>query len=324
MNHLKISTRLGFLIFLTAALMLVIGGIGLNGMRLADDSLDTIYTDHTVGLAQLNEIEFNALRNRLTLSNAARDPQPDRIKKYATRVEANIPETDALMKKFMQGNLGDEDLRLGTAYAAALQKYAQDGLVPTMAALKANDIAQANQLLDKATGVLYDQVHEVGLQLIALQLKDGKAAFDEAVQRYERYKLFGLLILLTGVLLAVGLGVQLMRTIQAALQRIAAVSDAIAQGNLTEAVASQGSNELATVMHAMHAMQTHLAHVVQQVRQGSENVATASAEIAQGNQDLSNRTESQASALEQTAASMEELSSTVKQNADNARQANQL
>jgi methyl-accepting chemotaxis protein len=43
-----------------------------------------------------------------------------------------------------------------------------------------------------------------------------------------------------------------------------------------------------------------------------------------GNLDLSSRTEQQASSLEETAASMEELTSTVKQNADNARQANQL
>jgi methyl-accepting chemotaxis protein len=54
------------------------------------------------------------------------------------------------------------------------------------------------------------------------------------------------------------------------------------------------------------------------------SVAMASAEIAQGNNDLSARTEQQASALEETAASMEELGSTVRQNADNARQANQL
>jgi methyl-accepting chemotaxis protein len=53
-------------------------------------------------------------------------------------------------------------------------------------------------------------------------------------------------------------------------------------------------------------------------------MATASSQIASGNQDLSSRTEQQASSLEQTAASMEELTSTVKQNADNARQANQL
>jgi methyl-accepting chemotaxis protein len=71
-------------------------------------------------------------------------------------------------------------------------------------------------------------------------------------------------------------------------------------------------------------MQANLARIVGSVQQGSEGVASASAQIAQGNNDLSARTEQQASALEQTAASMEQLSSTVQQNADTARKANQL
>jgi methyl-accepting chemotaxis protein len=71
-------------------------------------------------------------------------------------------------------------------------------------------------------------------------------------------------------------------------------------------------------------MQASLAGVIGTVRGNAESVATAGAQIAQGNQDLSNRTGQQASALQQTAASMEELSSTVNQNAANANQANQL
>jgi methyl-accepting chemotaxis protein len=79
-----------------------------------------------------------------------------------------------------------------------------------------------------------------------------------------------------------------------------------------------------SLLHGIMLMRDNMADIVNRVRHGSESVATASAEIAQGNHDLSSRTESQASALEQTAASMEELGSTVNQNADNARQANQL
>ena len=79
-----------------------------------------------------------------------------------------------------------------------------------------------------------------------------------------------------------------------------------------------------SVLASMSAMRSNLAHIVTQVRQGSDSVATASSEIAHGNQDLSGRTEQQASALQQTASSMEELGGTVRQNADNARQADQL
>jgi methyl-accepting chemotaxis protein len=64
--------------------------------------------------------------------------------------------------------------------------------------------------------------------------------------------------------------------------------------------------------------------MVQQIRAGTDTIALASQEIASGNLDLSNRTEEQAGSLGRTASSMNQITATVKQNADNARQANGL
>ena len=98
----------------------------------------------------------------------------------------------------------------------------------------------------------------------------------------------------------------------------------VATGDLTPQYAASGSSETAQLLSAIKTMQGNLSQVVSRVREGAQEVSTASAEIAAGSLDLSDRTESQASALEQTAASMEQLSATVKINADSARQANQL
>jgi methyl-accepting chemotaxis protein len=114
------------------------------------------------------------------------------------------------------------------------------------------------------------------------------------------------------------------RSIVRPLDAVVHALDAIAQGDLSHPIAVHGSDEISQLLQSSSAMQQQLASVVAHVRQSSEGVATASAEIAQGNQDLSARTESQASALEETAASMEQLNATVKHNAENAHQANQL
>ena len=79
-----------------------------------------------------------------------------------------------------------------------------------------------------------------------------------------------------------------------------------------------------SVMASLQDMQAKLAHIVSEVRQAAESIATGSGQIAHGNADLSQRTEEQASNLQQTAASMEQLNATVKNNADTARTANQL
>ena len=102
------------------------------------------------------------------------------------------------------------------------------------------------------------------------------------------------------------------------------VAQAVAEGDLGTAVPEAGRDVLARLLAALREMQGRLGSVVGQVRGNAESVATASAQIAQGNLDLSQRTEEQASALQQTAASMDELGSTVGHNADNARQASQL
>ena len=106
-------------------------------------------------------------------------------------------------------------------------------------------------------------------------------------------------------------------------EEAASLANRVAHGDLSERITlHRGDTE--SMMAQLKFMQDNLGKIVGDVRVGAEGVATASLQIAQGNNDLSARTEQQASALEQTAASMEELDSTVKKNADSARQANEL
>ncbi len=98
----------------------------------------------------------------------------------------------------------------------------------------------------------------------------------------------------------------------------------IAAGDLTQKIEITSTNEIGKMLIGLKDMNDSLVRIVSEVRSGTETIATASGQIAAGNLDLSSRTEQQASALDKTASSMGDLTSTVKQNADNARQANQL
>ena len=98
----------------------------------------------------------------------------------------------------------------------------------------------------------------------------------------------------------------------------------IAEGDLTNNINTEGSNEMALLARNVNDMQQSLAKTVGVVREGADTIYTGAGEISAGSNDLSSRTEQQAASLEETAASMEELTATVKQNADNARQATQL
>ncbi len=108
------------------------------------------------------------------------------------------------------------------------------------------------------------------------------------------------------------------------LANVSDIARAVTAGDISQRFDHSEGGEEGELLTALSGMQDRLASIISTIREGSENVATASAQIAQGNLDLSGRTEQQASALQQTAASMEELGTTVRQNTDNAKQANQL
>ena len=116
----------------------------------------------------------------------------------------------------------------------------------------------------------------------------------------------------------------LTRGIVVPLNRAVEIACSVASNDLRSDIVVTSNDETGRLLSSLKTMNDGLAHIVGQVRSGTEHMTSASSQIAAGNMDLSARTEQQAGALEETASSMEELTSTVRQNADNARQANQL
>ena len=98
----------------------------------------------------------------------------------------------------------------------------------------------------------------------------------------------------------------------------------MAEGDLTHKIEKDYSGTFGDVKNNINKTISNVEQTVEQLRHISDQVSTASEEISDGNNNLSGRTEQQAANLEETAASMEQLTSTVKNNSDNAQQANQV
>ena len=151
-----------------------------------------------------------------------------------------------------------------------------------------------------------------------------QAAGNTVEQTYDTASNLLIGLAAAGLLLAAAIAYTITRSITIPLNRAVTVAQTVAAGDLTSQIDASGSDETAQLLDALKTMNDNLQVIVRQVRNGTDTIATASTEIANGNLDLSSRTEQQAGSLEETASAMEELTSTVRQNADNARAANQL
>ena len=328
MNGLKISTRLYGLVSLLSAVLLGVGLLGLYANQLTNESLQTVYEDRTVPLAQLGELNYLVNRNRILLMDmlitgmVANDRTV--LQRRTQEYSANTARIDGLWKDLSTHRLTPEESTQLDAFQKQLDTFVKAGVEPAMAAVLDDNIDAAGRLYRNQVSPVAQEVQGRLNQLVQLQTRIAKDEFEAAVARYARVRLIALGSIVLGVALAVALGVSLVRGIARSLAQARRLTQAVASGDLCTEIDVTGRDEVSQVLRLLQAMQGQLASTVRRVRQGAEAVSAASVELAQGNRALSSRTESQASALEETAASMEQLGSTVRQNADNAQQANQL
>ena len=117
---------------------------------------------------------------------------------------------------------------------------------------------------------------------------------------------------------------QLVDIVDDAVTDTAEMLDSLANGDLTQRITADYKGSFDKLKRDANVTADKLTEVINRISSSATLVASGAEEISQGNADLSQRTEEQASSLEETASSMEEMTSTVRQNADNAKVANEL
>ena len=93
-----------------------------------------------------------------------------------------------------------------------------------------------------------------------------------------RNMFLGLAVL--AVILAIGAGAYLSRLITRPLVELGWIADQISQGDLTQEVTTQGSDEIGQLAQAFDRMSRDLRHLIQQVRVTADRVATAAEELS--------------------------------------------
>jgi len=217
-----------------------------------------------------------------------------------------------------------EERREATRIIGAYQPYIDDSVDPMVQALESNDYVTF-YFVNNEFGMARAESFQKAVDDFNARQDAIRASFyDEAEAGWQRALVAMGIAALVGFLLMIAVRVLFSRTVVRPLVQAGRHFDRIANGDLTTRIQVNSRNEIGVLYAAVRRMQESLTRTVSSVRQGVEEINMGSREIYVGNTDLSSRTEQQAAALQETAASMEQLASTVRQNTDNAVEADRL
>lgn len=326
LRKLKIGMRLGLgfgVILLVATAMLV-------GTLLGNDASRTalLNTVQRAGVQQslAEEMRFALLSNAVSVRNMGLQSKVEALQKDEVQAKKHRAAYQAAKDKLAGFGQTTQEREL-FARLSDIDNRTEGYLKEAVELASQFNTEQASAVITGKIDPLSTQAAAELASFIDMQKRQTQDAIDQANASHRAtvvvISLVGLSMMVLAVLLSWSLTASITRPIQTAVE----ATQRIAHGDLVSDIATDQSStreETSLLLNGLLAMRNSLATIVRQVRHGADNIQTGANEIASGNADLSHRTETQASNLQQTAASMEELSATVTNNADTARQANQM
>ncbi len=325
-GRLRVGQQLFAAFFTVLALTAVIGGASLLGLRQVDQEALALNAKWLQGVGHIAAMRAAAVESRDFEMKHSRATDTSYHAEYEEKMATAAKAAAAALAAYEPLVESDEERALFAALGNGWSGYeaAQKKVVKLGRDKQQQDAADIS---DGLASMAFDETVSALEALSKYNFAGGQQAAEHVDGVYEQARTLVIVLLAVTLLLGVGLSWLITRRLIGQLGgepgEAAEVARAVAEGDLSTRIRVRPGDST-SVMARLATMQRGLAEAVSKVRQGSENVAISSAQIAQGNQDLSSRTEHQASALQQTAATMDQLGSTVRNNADNAKQANQL
>ncbi len=324
MQHMKIGSRLALGFGAVILLVVVMAAMGLTRLANLHSITDTIVTKDWQKTVLVNEIVHVANENGranmemlLVTDLEARNKILERIDSNTQKVTELLEKLDGMISGAEEQALVEKIREVRTTYAAAFGKASK-------ILLGEGRRFEASRIMMSETSVALKAFLDTIGSLIEYEGKHLEASGAQAKQHHLSGRLLMLVLSAVVVLIGSSCAFGVTRSITRPMRMAVRVAEGIAAGELHHDIMVTARDETGRLLQAMQSMRQQLRQIVGEIRQASGNVSSAASEIVQGNTELSQRTQEQASALEETASSMEEMYSTVKQNADNAHQANQL
>jgi len=317
---LRLAVSLGACILM----LIVVGIIGLSSLSKTNDALNRTYEGNVLTLGSLIKVNQALLGNRVKVTAEQRDRNPASAITTQQEVAENDAIIDAAWSDYFPERVSDDQERaIAEEFIVSLASL-RAGIDEINAAMIGNDYDAAREIATTTLRAEYPKVLTAIQGLIDRNSTQAAANNQQSASDYVWTRNFVIGVMVAAIIFGILLSMWLIRGIMTPLGKAQALANAMAEGRLDNNVDASAKDEFGVMLRALKSMETKFSQVVMSVRNNAESVNVAADEIVLGTDDLSRRTQEQASNIEETAASMDEITSTVRQNADNASEADKL
>jgi methyl-accepting chemotaxis protein len=253
---MKIGTKLIAAFVVTGVITAIVGVLGISSMgKIAAMSAES-YAKETLGVVYLKQANVELIhmaraeKNLLLSSNAEeREKYKEAIGQFAGLVDENLEKARPLIHT-------DEGKALLAKFDAAWKERRQ--VVDEIVALSEKDrMGQKRASVELSFGAgrqKADAVEGALAQLVEVKEANAKKVADQTEDTYHSSRLFMLVMVAGGVLIGLGLGIFIARSIARPMGRLAEVAKQISLGDVNQSVEYRSADEVGSLADSFRAL----------------------------------------------------------------------
>lgn len=319
-KNTKVSLRLALLGGVLIGLMLIIGALGILGMKNANLSMRSVYKDRVIPLKQLKQIADMYAVNIVDTSHKVRNKNLD----WQTGTK-NVQDAEKIIhdrwNAYLATELVPEEQALVKELTPLLEN-AEDKTAELLQIFQEQNPQKLDQFVINELYPAIDPVSDRFSKLVDVQLEVASQAYENSNSEFTSTLHTNISIIVISLVLGLTLGVLIARSLLSQLGGEPAytseVINQIANGDLSVDVILK-PNDNSSILHSIKQMAAKLAAIIQDVRSTADSLSSASEELSATAQSLSQSSTQQAASIEETSASMEQIAASIAQNNDNAK-----
>jgi len=326
----SVRTKILTAVFVVAAVAVGIGVLGIDSLDSVRDRAVNISTSGIVPLGHLADLQEAEMMSRTEVFGYVAEPDASKKQTWLDGVHQDDRDIASALAAYKASGPADPDAV--ATFEKEWDAYVQVRDTQMLPAAAADDVKQVMSLQDSAA---QSHISAATDALDAAQAAENKRAsheVDEANATFSSHRSLTLTVLIIGVVLAVGLGLLVSRSIVRPLGRVKAVLQALADGDLTQSANVTSTDEVGQMAQALDVATTSMRAAVGTMAETANTLASASQELQVASTSVAASAEESAvqagvvaSASEQvsanvqtTAASAEEMGASISQIASSA------
>lgn len=318
LKEIKVRTKLISAFLIVALLIVMVGIVGTMSLKSVDSNSENMYSNNLQNAYMIMDMKQNLTQIRVDILQLVYQRDTSQKADLIKDIQMNVDETNQYLGSYEKISMSEVEQQILPIFESEAKQYfsMRDTIIKLV---NENKYEEANTEL-VLIGSLRDALLKDMDKLVAANLDNAKITNANNHSTYTNSNKVMIILIIIGLVIAIGLGILISRDINVPLQKINEYAGKLAQYDFSTPINIIRSDEFGKTSVALNNAQENVKNLVKIIINSSQDMSASSEELsaiveelASNLENINDATKNITKGIQETSSSSEEINASVEE-----------